>query len=106
MTAQEVIHAVWKAGVEFVIRHGLPPTLSGDPGPELLAAAKEHRDEIVRILSRDAAGVEKPSHLEVPVGVQFFFQDDKGRPCERQGAALWTYAGAETWWRVEKRPLP
>lgn len=106
MTAQEVIRAVWQAGVEFVIRHGLPPTLSGDPGPGLLAAVKEHKEEIVQILTQDAAEVEKPAWVEPPAGAQFFFQNHKGQPCSRQDAAMWTYTGGATWWPVESNPPP
>jgi hypothetical protein len=35
-----------------------------------------------------------------------FCQDDRGRPCSREDAYLWTWAGASRWYYVSVNPVP
>jgi hypothetical protein len=41
-----------------------------------------------------------------PPGSRFFYQDYRGRPCARAGAATWTWEGAPRWYHVLDFPLP
>jgi hypothetical protein len=41
---------------------------------------------------------------EAPLSKELFFQDIHARPCDPKAAALWTYAGAPTWYRPCAHP--
>jgi hypothetical protein len=41
-----------------------------------------------------------------PAGVARYFQDELGRPCSESSAAMWSYAGASSWFDVETFPPP
>lgn len=50
MTIAEITHALWDAGVTIRLDAKHQPILSGRVAPEVLAALKEHRKDIIEVM--------------------------------------------------------
>jgi hypothetical protein len=74
-----------------------------DPPAELLAELREHKAELLALLSTPA-GV--PTGPAPSPAAQLFFADETGRPCSAGDAYLWTWSGALEWFYTSRDPVP
>src|SRR5947209_4676789 len=49
---------------------------------------------------------DKLEALPVPPGARLYYQNDKGQPCRRSEAYLWTWEGGPAWFQTGRRREP
>jgi hypothetical protein len=111
MTAAELLAHLRSKGVILIaagdrIRWRPREAVSAEEQDTLL----RHKPEVLSLLQGDVSDKPEPRD-DGPsplAGAMLYFQDERGRPCDRDASNLyrWTWAGAARWWPAARYPPP
>jgi hypothetical protein len=106
MTAAQLLQDVCRAG--FALKcdgESILVAPAGQLPPDLRAAIKTHRRELLDLLREPTVSVSAGTPTPPP-GARLFFSDADGRPCKAEDAYLWCWEGGPEWYYTYKNPPP